>query len=185
MTYDKLNPHQQFPRRKSTYTHHYIEINAIFTSNQLKLFHSKLLPKNNNKMTIEYIELKENTPNIFWNSTKPAMFLDQNLCVEVPEDTTYHYSTLMASIKKHDSYCLRSLNKKNLLLEFMPFASRKLRTYLDKSNSTQSQVPLITSYLGSSYIYVSHNHSAALLKVSNEEVTNDFLDVIDNLYGIH
>ncbi len=136
-------------------------------------------------MTIEYIELKENATNVFWNSTKPAMFLDDNLCVTVPDASIHHYSKLMDSIRKHNSYCLRSLNKKNLLLEFMPFASRKLRQYLDNDNTTQSQVPLITSYLGSCYIYISHNHSEALLKVSNEEVTNDFLDIIDNLYGIH
>ncbi len=135
-------------------------------------------------MTIEYIELKKDSTNLFWSNSKPTMFLDESLCISLPETSIYNYTELTTYIKKHNSYCLRSLNKKNLLLEFMPFASHKLRDYLDKSNTSTSQVPLITLYLGDYYIYISHNHVAALLKVSSEEVTNDFLDVIDNLYGM-
>ncbi len=135
-------------------------------------------------MTIEYIELKKDTTNIFWNNANPAMFLDDNLCVPLPMSSIYNYSELTENIKEHSHYCLRNLNKQNLLLEFMPFASRELRDYLNSNNTTNSQVPLITLYSDHYYIYISHNDSAALLKVSSEDVTNDFLKVIDNLYGI-
>jgi len=135
-------------------------------------------------MTIEYIELKKDNANVFWNTEKPTMYLDENMRIALPDSSYYNYKEITQSIEKHKRYSLTSLNKKNLFLEFMPFASRKLRDYLDNNNTTHSKVPLITDYLGNYYIYISHKNYGALLKVSNEEVTNEFLDIIDNIYEI-
>jgi hypothetical protein len=135
-------------------------------------------------MSIEYIELKEDQPNVFWEDSKPTLYVDQNLLVELPSDSIYHYAKINKQIKQHGRYCLRTLNKQNLVLEFMPFASRQLREYLNDNNDTKSQVPLITWYNNSYIIYISHNNQSALLKVTSEDVDNDFLDIIDKLYGI-
>ena len=135
-------------------------------------------------MTIEYIELKEDHSNVFWDSVKPVMYLDDNMRITLTDDAFNNYDLLTQAIQKNNRYCLQSLNKENFTIEFMPFASRRLREYLNNNNTTNSQVPLITYYSGAYYVYISHKKISALLKVVNEEVTNEFLEVIDNLYEI-
>lgn len=138
-------------------------------------------------MSIEYIELKKDQPNLFWNNAKPKMFLDQDFRIALPDDSLYNYNKTNDHIKKHNQDSLRSFNKQNHVLKFIPFASRKLRDKLNNTNTNtkKSQVPLITQYGKDYIIYICHNDKSALLKISAEDVGNECLDIVDNLYDIN
>ncbi len=135
-------------------------------------------------MTIEYIELKEGQSNPFWNDINPPMYLDDSLCKPLSPKLLSSYGKVVKEIQKHDRYSLLSLNKKNLVLEFVPFASRALRRHLDASSTADNRVPLITTTRGLYYVYIVHDGIHALLKISQEEVGNEFLDILDRLYNV-
>ncbi len=136
-------------------------------------------------MSIEYIELKKDQPNLFWNNANPKMYLDEDFRIPLPDNSLYNYSKTNEQIKKHNKLSLKCFNKQNHVLKFMPFASRKLREKLDNTHTNNSQVPLITQYGKDYIIYICHNDKSALLKIPTEEVDNECLDVVDNLYDIN
>lgn len=136
-------------------------------------------------MSIEYIELKKEQPNFLWNDDHPKMYLDEEFRVELSDDSLCNYNKTSEQINKHSKHYLRSFNKQNHVLNFMPFASRKLREKLDDTNTKRSQIPLITQYGKDYIIYISHDNKSALLKMPADDVGNECLAVLDSLYDIN